>query len=337
MHCASTVRGAVEFEARAEGGVSLLCFSMPSGVSAHTRCESSRPRACPRLHQTRALVGKTSSSGCSPPRSLMRSLLLRLLLAAGGAACAELSSAKERDGVWYTSDVKEERPEDGVRIFRVTADDRYRVLVISVPAATVSDPVTQHVQGCTAEQWRPMHSFTSDTSKGDVAPDAYGCMLPVSGVSRWAIRIDSSRGNQGMMYFGVSHVSKVGTCEWACSPFYGRLVRKCWNMDGALLVRSSPPEGFPDFHLKSVLCDEEGQPTDLDGRAASNVIELTLDADAGTLTFRLNGGPEGTAIAGFPPGAALRPVVALRYWGGVGEEDQVTIRGGRGCFARMRQ
>ena len=109
---------------------------------------------------------------------------------------------------------------------------------------------------------------------------AYGYMLPVSGVSRWAIRIDSSRGNQGMMYFGVSHVSKVGTCEWACSPFYGRLVRKCWNMDGALLVRSSPPEGFPDFHLKSVLCDEEGQPTDLDGRAASNVIELTLDADA---------------------------------------------------------
>ena len=80
--------------------------------------------------------------------------------------------------MWYTSDVKEERPEDGVRIFRVTADDRYRVLVISVPAATVSDPVTQHVQGCTAEQWRPMHSFTSDTSKGDVAPDAYGCMLP---------------------------------------------------------------------------------------------------------------------------------------------------------------
>ena len=159
---------------------------------------------------------------------------------------------------------------------------------------------------------------------------AYGYMLPVSGVSRWAIIcIDSSRGNQGMMYFGVSHVSKVGTCEWACSPFYGRLVRKCWNMDGALLVRSSPPEGFPDFHLKSVLCDEEGQPTDLDGRAASNVIELTLDADAGTLTFRLNGGPEGTAIAGFPPGAALRPVVALRYWGGVGEEDQVTIRGGR--------
>ena len=166
---------------------------------------------------------------------------------------------------------------------------------------------------------------------------AYGYMLPVSGVSRWAIRIDSSRGNQGMMYFGVSHVSKVGTCEWACSPFYGRLVRKCWNMDGALLVKSSPPEGFPDFHLKSVLCDEEGQPTDLDGRAASNVIELTLDADAGTLTFRLNGGPEGTAIAGFPPGAALRPVVALRYWGGVGEEDQVTIRGGRGCFARLRQ
>ena len=235
----------------------------------------------------------------------------------------------------------------------ITPDDFRSVLLASEANKSLRERLMPACTECKLRRhslrWGVKHTADDAVIRGDGARlrasgeagskwrRAYGYMLPVSGVSRWAIRIDSSRGNQGMMYFGVSHVSKVGTCEWACSPFYGRLVRKCWNMDGALLVRSSPPEGFPDFHLKSVLCDEEGQPTDLDGRAASNVIELTLDADAGTLTFRLNGGPEGTVIAGFPPGAALRPVVALRYWGGVGEEDQVTIRGGRGCFARMRQ
>ena len=47
----------------------------------------------------------------------------------------------------------------------------------------------------------------------------------------FAVRIDHTRASQGMMQIGVCHLSKVGMCEWSVSPFYGRLIRRNWDID----------------------------------------------------------------------------------------------------------
>ena len=87
-----------------------------------------------------------------------------------------------------------------------------------------------------------------------------------------------------------------------------------------------------------MLVDEvSGEPTNLEGRARGAVIELTMDHEAGTLTFRLNGGVDGPAVVGFPTvtpsgdvaagGLLLRPVIGMRMGAALTEDDQVTIRG----------
>ena len=67
-----------------------------------------------------------------------------------------------------------------------------------------------------------------------------------------------------------------------------------WDRDGNLLCGEKPPAGYPDGHLKAVLVDEAGDPTNLEGCAKGRVIEITLDHEEGTLTFRLDGGPLGS-------------------------------------------
>ena len=92
-------------------------------------------------------------------------------------------------------------------------------------------------------------------------------LLQHSTMSRWGVRIDNSKGNQGLMQIGVAHVQRGGTCEWSVSPFYGRLIRRLWDGDGNLIVGAPPPEGHPDGHLKHMLVDENGEPVRLEGRA----------------------------------------------------------------------
>ena len=123
---------------------------------------------------------------------------------------------------------------------------------------------------------------------------AYGLpLLPKESTSTWSIRIDRSRRNQGLMLLGVSVQMRTGLYEWCLSPFYGRLFRRAWDMDGDLMCGEPPPAGYPDGHLKHVLVDElTGEPTTLEGRANGAIIEVTVDHDEGTLSFRLNGGPE---------------------------------------------
>ena len=47
------------------------------------------------------------------------------------------------------------------------------------------------------------------------------------------------------------------------------------------------------------------------GNVNGGVLDVCLDHDAGTLGFRLSGGPLQPALSGFPPGAALRPWVCF--------------------------
>ena len=124
-----------------------------------------------------------------------------------------------------------------------------------------------------------------------------------------------------------------GTYEWSVSPFYGRLLRRNWDVDGNLLVQAGPPAGYPDGHLQSVLVGEDGEtPVRLEGSAIGAVVEVIVDHEEGTLSFKLNGGPEGPRIRGFPVGDVggmlLRPVIGFRW-----AEDVVTVRSGA---ARLR-
>lgn len=80
-----------------------------------------------------------------------------------------------------------------------------------------------------------------------------------------------------------------------------------------------------------MLTDEFGKPANLEGRASGAVIGVVIDHDSGYLAFRLDGGPEGPRLEGFPLAdvgpssvkSVLRPVVGFRW-----PEDMVTIRAG---------
>ena len=62
--------------------------------------------------------------------------------------------------------------------------------------------------------------------------------------------------------------------------------------------------------------DCDGNPAHLKGRARGTTIEVIVDADATTLCFRVNGGPQLEGLTGFPvllP--SLRPCVLLWHPG----------------------
>ena len=163
---------------------------------------------------------------------------------------------------------------------------------------------------------------------------AYGRpLVPKEPSSSWAVRIDRSRMNQGLMLLGVSLQSRTGQVEWCLCPFYGRVFRRTWDRDGNQLCGEPPPAGYPDGHLRHVLVDADGAPTNLEGCARGRVIDITLDHKEGSLRFKLDGGPEGPPIKGFPIGdpglnqPLLKPVVGFRMSPSLSEDDQVTLRG----------
>ena len=106
--------------------------------------------------------------------------------------------------------------------------------------------------------------------------------------------------------------------------FESEIFRK--SLAGDFVVPAPPPpEDYPDGHRTKVeLLDECGQVVGSRGRSVSAngaVIECIFDADAGNLSFRLNGGPECNGLGGFPRNVSMRPFV----WLYCGNWDQVTI------------
>ena len=79
------------------------------------------------------------------------------------------------------------------------------------------------------------------------AERAYGRPLTKpAGIAQesFAVRIDQTYANQGMLQIGVSLVQRTGACEWSVSPFYGRLVRRSWDRDGNLICAATPPDAI---------------------------------------------------------------------------------------------
>ena len=95
-----------------------------------------------------------------------------------------------------------------------------------------------------------------------------------------------------------------GSLGWGLYLSCGKLCRR-FGPNGPVPL----PDGWPDGHRTQVMKDEAGQSNGLRGKATGAVISVCIDHDAGTLGFRVNGGPLLEALKGFPVGAALRPWV----------------------------
>lgn len=163
-------------------------------------------------------------------------------------------------------------------------------------------------------------------------------LLQPTGASSWSVRVERSALNRGRMIIGVC--TEDGLHGWGLSLMNGRLVRWCRKANGLLERRTRrdeeeaggagverplhyvpPPEGFPDGHNEQLLFDDAtGLNANLKGRAEGTNIDVTFDASAGCLAFRVEGGTE-LRVHGFPRGVTLRPWARLFYSVG----DRVTI------------
>lgn len=166
---------------------------------------------------------------------------------------------------------------------------------------------------------------------------AAGNLLPAAGRYSWTIRVGRSAFNSGML--------SVGVCDagihygWGLRPGSGELAVKA-------MAGSGPPPHKPDYgvsleplaacpleQLETVADSPGGHwrcvPVNVAMGVAGQVIpkrealgrqnpanskadvEVVVDRDAGTVAFRLNGGPLSASLTGFPPGVMLRPWVSL--------------------------
>ena len=141
-----------------------------------------------------------------------------------------------------------------------------------------------------------------DPDSNSLRPWAYGPLLPVTGNSSWAIKVEPT-------YAIVGVCDAAGLNSWGLRLFHGCLFREYRDANGEeVLPLPPPPDGWPDGpRLLQVVKDEAGNP----GHGATGaVIEVLIDHDNGVLSYRVNGGPVLEALKGFPKGAAGR----LRPW-----------------------
>lgn len=147
---------------------------------------------------------------------------------------------------------------------------------------------------------------------------ASGPLLPTFGSSSWCIRINKSL--SGGMVLGVQDAA--GRNGWGLNPGAGTLWRHSRDADGFVgTVLPAEGSGWPDANGSHVLKDADGNCSNLCGKAEGAVIEVHVDHDAGSLSFRVDYGPMQLASCCFPPAASLRPWARLYH----GVHDRVTL------------
>ena len=157
-------------------------------------------------------------------------------------------------------------------------------------------------------------SFKLAAAARGTGPSIFGTPLPTTGKTAFSVRVDHSKGNEGCVKVGVARAD--GSLGWGLFLYTGRLLRR-WEPAGTV----PPPDGWPEApdglgpedNQKQVMKDAAGRPANLNGKAKGAVITVCIDHDAGTLGFRVNGGPLLEALKGFPVGAALRPWVYCAF------------------------
>ena len=123
----------------------------------------------------------------------------------------------------------------------------------------------------------------------------------MAGTTAFSVRVDESKNNDGEVVIGVARAD--GSLGWGLYLGVGDLCRRI----GPDYAPVPLPDGWPDGYGTQVMKTKAGRPTNLNGEASGAVITVCIDHDAGTLGFRVNGGPLLEALKGFPVGAALRP------------------------------
>ena len=158
---------------------------------------------------------------------------------------------------------------------------------------------------------------------------AAGSLLPATGRYSWTIHVGRSANNQGMVAIGVCDAGVH--YGWGLHPGNGQIGFRA-------MAGCGPPPPQPDYGVRLQAlagCPFEQPAVQLDSGewhyaplaiatlgqaipqheilgfrnpANSNTdVEVVVDRDAGTVAFRLNGGPLSASLTGFPPGVMLRP------------------------------
>jgi len=138
---------------------------------------------------------------------------------------------------------------------------------------------------------------------------AYCRPLATAGTSTWTVRVVDSGSDVGYMRIGVCDVAlRRG---WGFNGCSGQLYRE----DAPGLAGVFDETALPDGHGTQLMFDGRGRPARWNDstlprpRAIGARVEVHVDHDASTLSFRLNGGPRVEALRGLPP--LLRPWVML--------------------------
>ena len=130
-------------------------------------------------------------------------------------------------------------------------------------------------------------------------------LLPTAGRMRWRVRIDRCAANEGVMCIGVC--DRDAKHAYGLAPFSGQLscLSRKKNGDTIIANECAPPQHSACTFTKRLM---DG---DLRGRAHGAIVEITVDADRGTVHIRVNRGEAVCAIAGLEPGVQLRPWARL--------------------------
>lgn len=171
---------------------------------------------------------------------------------------------------------------------------------------------------------------------GHARPWAAGPPLPATGSTAWQARVHAHADADVLI-----GVCDAATCRhaWALHLLSGKLIHTSRDAYGRyedaapgsivvaddLLSGDAHARAWPDGHGTQVVGDG------LRVAASAGLVEVLVDADAGALGFRYNGGPLWPAIAGFPTGVALRP---WAYLGRIG--DSLTFEPTYYCAPRTR-
>ena len=154
-------------------------------------------------------------------------------------------------------------------------------------------------------------------------PWAQGPLLPVTGKSSWAIKVEQQQALDNVMNIRIGVCDAAGLSSWGLSLVTTRLHRLHRDANRRMVFPSPPatwlppPDGWPDGHDTEFIPRMVNIPiTDLHGRygrATCAVIEVLVDHDNGVLSYRVNGGPVLEALKGFPKDATgqLRPWVVV--------------------------
>lgn len=238
-----------------------------------------------------------------------------------------------------------ELPEEVV--FRIVNDILKADLEAGLCIARVSKTLLNIVREASAPrrlQWLAEASFecsvmpnTGGSSITRTGPSrdwawAAGTLLPCKGVFSWQVRIDREACAFGAVFVGVCDATNRHA--WGVYLHTGKLMQMYRSDDlrripersyevkisaGGEVGAVPPPAGYPKGHGVPFLFGRHGRPAKVIRSAEHAVLELTYDADEGSLAYRVELASERTINDGrsvqikerFPPGVALRPWALL--------------------------